>query len=118
MAKLSPTFIIFAIILLQKTQFVKYNAPVFGAGKEDAMLNTAIPRLLTVKQITELTGWSKATAYRYIDAGRLRVIQTEKRGVLRVDETEVLRLLNRFTQRRGVLKSKYYLNAREKQAAK
>tara|TARA_A100001035_G_scaffold146860_1_gene115478 strand:- start:7213 stop:7401 length:189 start_codon:yes stop_codon:yes gene_type:complete len=32
--------------------------------------------LLSVKEIVELTGWSKATTYRMIDSGQLQAVPT------------------------------------------
>lgn len=59
-------------------------------------------KLYSVKQIIELTGYSQATIYRYIDSGILPVIKI--RGGLRVRESDLCKMINENTEHRGTQK--------------
>jgi|TARA_B100001094_G_C18188716_1_gene805617 excisionase family DNA binding protein len=52
--------------------------------------------LLSVKEIVELTGWSKATTYRLIDTGQLQAVPTgssTKLKPLRVEKSVLMSLI-------------------------
>ena len=61
-----------------------------------------IEKLYTIQEIMNLTGYSRATIYRYIDAGKVPVIKISRQ--LRIRESDLQKMLYEHTERRGTLK--------------
>ena len=69
------------------------------------MVPQEMPKLLTVKDVIALTGYSSATVYRYIDSGLLPVVKIMK--ALRIKQDDLQRLIDGSTEYRGVQKRDY-----------
>lgn len=53
----------------------------------------SLPKLYTIKQVTEILGVSTNTLYKYLSEGKINALRFSKKGRFRIPETEVTRLL-------------------------
>lgn len=61
-----------------------------------------LEKMYTPKQVADHMGYSLATIYRYIDSGLMPVVKI--RSGMRIKESDIIRLINNNTERRGTQK--------------